>query len=295
MKPISELAERLRATVGLPLVGSLILLAVPAMAIELDVDNGLISIDAKEVAVQEILDALVATHRLRLVQQNPLLRKISIRMEREPLSVVLEHLLESSDSYQLFLPPQEYADDEGRGAPAVLWLFTEGRDDAYVIEFLETVLLRGNVGDRKGAVRDLRDIGTPAAVQSLSFALGDDDERVKNAALEALTTIGSDEAMLALASSLGAQQPQARAAATEAVAAAGGDAAMAYLDVALTDADPRVRMAAADALGQLGGEAARVRLRSALADPDGEVRERAVEVLEALDDDAMFQALFPAE
>ncbi len=48
-------------------------------------------------------------------------------------------------------------------------------------------MLEGEVGEKKEAILNLGRLGTPDAVQALSLALGDEDARVRKAALEALS------------------------------------------------------------------------------------------------------------
>lgn len=274
------------------LAGSLFFfLASVLRAEEADCDN--LTINAVNVPVQQVLDELAETCNLRLMQQAVISRPVNIDIEGKNLAGVLDEVLETSDSYLLFLPPAEYLDSQGQGVPGTLWVFAAGNGKHYAMDFLETVLLRGNVGEKKQAIRQLRLDGTVPAVHALSFALGDEDERIRNAASEALAAIGSDEALAAIGSMAHIGSPLDRAAAAQAIAASGNSSAEAYLDQALADDDLRVRMAATDALAGLDNEAGRHRLRAALEDPDPAVREQAAELLENLDDEAMFHTLFP--
>ncbi len=274
------------------LLGSFALLSTAANAADVSITDGLVSLTAERVPMQEVLDTLAERSDLRLIQHAPIDREVSIRINSLPLAEALDMLLDTRDSYQLFMPPPESADGGGR-VPGTLWVFAAGTGKPYAIDFLETVLLRGEIGEKKEAIRTLRNDATPAAVQALSFALSDRDRRARDAAIEALGAIGSDEALAALASAGGVDNPVERAAVTYAMAASGAASARAYLDAALEDDDPRVRLAAAEALGDLGDDASRRRIQAAMNDPDPAVRERAVEILEDLDDEAMFRALFP--
>lgn len=158
--------------------------------------------------------------------------------------------------------------------------------------FLETVVLQGAVGDRKAAVRELGNLGTPDAVAVLSIALADEDERVRNAAMESLSDIGSDDAMSAIASTIRSEDAAVRAKAAEALAGTDGYSAVDYLDIVLQDDDPRVRAAAVEALGDIGDSRSVNMIGTALRDPDPDVRERAAEVLVYLDEEALFRALY---
>lgn len=279
---------------GLLLAGSLAAgAAAPAAAVELDIEDGLVTIDATDVPQQEILDAIANRRGIRLVQQAALTRRVSIHADRQPLASVLDELLGTSDSYLLFLPAAAPTELGRPRIPGTLWVFAAGT--GYGLDFLESVLLRGEPGERKEAVRVLGKFATPAAVRTLALALGDDDGRIRRAAIETLAAIGSDEALAALASAALAGEPATRAAAAESLGAAGGASARAYLHLALEDEDPRPRAAALEALGDLGGDLSRARIERALSDPNPYVRERALDIIEELDDEALFHALYPPQ
>lgn len=285
----------------LSIAGSLAALAIGAIgaiaanAVELSIEDGLISVEAENVAVQDILDALAKQHGLRLVQQAEINRAVNVSADRVTVPRLLDSVLELSDSYQLFLPDSTQRSENNANVPPILWIFTEGTGDDYAISFFETVLLRGDFGDRREVIRNLKDLATPSAVNTLSFALSDADARIRNAAVEALADIGSDSALAALASMTADDDPAIRARAAESMGRADNGSANAYLDAALADPDPRVRMAATEGLADLDNNASRQQLASALEDSDPAVRQRALEILEELDEEAMFHALFPAE
>ena len=288
--PPSALSRPLQ--LRLLLVGSLsFLLAGLLHAGESDCDS--LDINAVNVPLQDVLDELADTCNLRLMQQAVISRPVNINIEGKTLAGVLDEILETRDSYLLFLPPAEYLDSQGQGVPGTLWVFAAGGGKHYAMDFFETVLLRGSIAEKKQAIRQLRSDGTVPAVQALSFALGDEDERIRSAATEALAAIGSDEALAAIGSMISIDSPLDRAVAAQAIGTSGSASAMAYLDQALLDDDVRVRMAATDALGSLDSDAGRHSLRAALDDPDPAIREQAAELLEDLDDEVMFRILFP--
>lgn len=161
--------------------------------------------------------------------------------------------------------------------------------------FLETVLMQGSYADKKAAIRELRLLASPDAVQALSIALADDDSRVRKAALEALARLESEEALSAIASATLAEDALGRARAIEALAKADSYSAPSYLEIALGDEDPRVRAAAVEALGDIGDSRSVNIISQALRDSDIEVRARAAEVLDALEDEALFHALHPPQ
>lgn len=168
-------------------------------------------------------------------------------------------------------------------------------DEPVRVDFLETVILQGAVGDKKVAIHELGQIGDSGAVAALSVALTDDDQRVRKAAGEALARIGGDDALAAIASASRDADPRERARAAEALALAGGYSAVDYLELALHDEDARVRATAIESLGDLGDSRAINIISAALRDPDPDVRERAANLLDQLNDDALFHVLYPAQ
>ena len=226
---------------------------------------------------------------MRLIQRVSLSSQVDYSAENAPLAEVLAELLEPV-SYLLFLPAT--TDDEG--IPGTLWIFAEGTIESLAAqEFADAILLHGTVAEKKSTIIELGRRGSLADVQSLSLALGDEDARVRDAALAALSGIGGDDALAAIASAARSGDADMSADAANALGVAGGRSAASYLDIALADDDPRIRAAAVEAFGELGDAAARGRIQAALDDPDAEVRQRAVEALEELDDEALYRALFP--
>lgn len=284
---------------GLLLLGSPVLSGATDQAVgelRVQLDSGVVSVTAYEVPLEVVVQEIAVKADLRLMQHVALDRPVSVSVDRQPLPDVLDQLL-ANDSYQLY----RRVDDEGgqniaASIPGMLWVFAKGAaPEPEAMLFFEGVILKGTVGQKKEAIRELRRVGTTAAVQALSVALGDEDRRVRKAAMEALSKIGGDEALAAIASASAIDDPLLRARATQALSAAGGTSAADYLTLALRDEDPRVRAAAVASLGDLEDDRHVHVIRQALDDPDPRVRERAVDVLEDLDDATMFRALFPPD
>jgi len=165
--------------------------------------------------------------------------------------------------------------------------------DAIGTAYLEAVLSQGNYSDKQAAIRELKRVATADAIRVLTYALRDDDARVRTAALESLASLGVDEATAAIASLSGDQDYRVRADATLSLAMAGGPSATEYLKLALHDPDPIVRMAAVNSLSDMGDDYSVSVIQQALQDPDERVRERALEVIDEINDDAAFRALYP--
>lgn len=199
---------------------------------------------------------------------------------------------------------------ERRPAPSLLTPeFAEPADEAPTIDvraavesieaepiraaFLETVISQGAVGDKISAIRELSRLPDDDAAAILSYALTDEDSRVRRAAAAALARIGSDEAHAALASGMNDDDASRRAQAVESLARAGGYSAVDYLELALKDEDARVRATAIEALGDIGDSRSVNIIGAALRDEDPEVRQRAAEMLDQLSDEALFHAVYP--
>lgn len=177
---------------------------------------------------------------------------------------------------------------------------------AYVparVVYLETLLLEGDLGQRRQAIRDLEALGDRLghrlddsdAVAALSIALADEDKRVVTAALEALARVGTDDALAAIASAQLDSDPRIRSGAAEAFGSADSYSSVDYLNLALRDDDPGVREAAIESLADLGDSRSINIIGEALRDADPAVRERAAELLDEMSDEAMFHALFPPQ
>ena len=175
---------------------------------------------------------IAAVNELRLVQHVGLERLVSVMIEREALPDVLDVLL-GDDSYQLYQAVETAGDsDNGQQIPSALWVFSEGTVVATAATgFLETVILQGENGEKKEAIRELGRLGTDEAVQALSIALADKDSQVRKAAMEALSNVGGDEALAAIASASTAEDLRVRADATYALAMAGGYSSIEYLRI----------------------------------------------------------------
>lgn len=264
--------------------------------LQITVDEDRVTLAARDVPLQDLVQEIATQFDLRLIQHADLDRLVSTKVERQTLADLLDDLLED-ESYQLYRP---VANEDGSSAdkpiPGALWIFSQGSALApAAAAYFEIVVQEGEFYEQKKAIFNLRRLGTRAAVQALSVALGDDDARVRKAALEALSQIGGDEALAAIASSSVHNDPRVRADATHALAMVDGHSSTEYLNLALHDENPFVRAAAIDSLGDIGDDRSIGVIQQALQDPDPTVRERALEVINEINDDAAFRALYPPD
>lgn len=264
-------------------------------ALSVQFDDGLVSVSASSVPVRDVIEAIADRAGLRLVEHIELDRQVTLDIDRRPLPDALAIILDN-DSYTLY---QAMPGDDTNAdiIPGTLWVFSEGASLAPAATvFYEAVLFEGSFRERKEAIRELRRLGTPAAVQALSLALGDEDARVRDAALSALSRIGDDEALAAIASATQGGDPRTRG---EAAAALGGgdrESSARYLTIALDDPDPRVRMAVIESLadvpfGTVPDELTVATLTRALQDEDPHVRMSAVDAMEEIGGDVAYQTL----
>jgi hypothetical protein len=258
-------------------------------------DNGLVSVSASSVPVRDVIEAIADQAGLRLVEQVELDQQVTLDIDRQPLPDALAVLLEN-DSYTLFQAIPS-TDNDADVIPGTLWVFSEGTSLAPAATvFYEAVLYQGTYREKKEAIRELRRLGTPAAVQALSLALGDEDARIRDTALSALSRIGSDEALAAIASAAQDSDPRVRGNAAAALASGDSETSAQYLAMALDDPDSRVRMAVIESLadvpfGAVPSELAVATLSRALEDEDPEVRMSAVDAMEEIGGNVAYQTL----
>jgi hypothetical protein len=258
-------------------------------------ENGLVSVSASSVPVRDVIEAIADQAGLRLVEQVELDQQVTLDIDRQPLPDALAVLLEN-DSYTLFQAIPS-TDNDADVIPGTLWVFSEGTSLAPAATvFYEAVLYQGTYREKKEAIRELRRLGTPAAVQALSLALGDEDARIRDTALSALSRIGSDEALAAIASAAQDSDPRVRGNAAAALASGDSETSAQYLAMALDDPDSRVRMAVIESLadvpfGAVPSELAVATLSRALEDEDPEVRMSAVDAMEEIGGNVAYQTL----
>ena len=258
-------------------------------------DDGLVSLTARNIPVQNVLQEIATQTDLRVVQHVPLDRVVTLNVERQPLPAVLDELLKN-DSYQLYQGVSiEDEDAADKAVPGTLWIFSEGSSLAPAATiFFEAVIFHGSFREKKEAIRELRRLGTPDAANILSLALSDPDSRVRDAAFSALSKFDGEEALAAIASASVDSDPWVRGKAANALSSADTESAVEYLHLAYNDTDPRVRMTVVEAFTDIPSEQAVAALSLALRDEDPTVRMHAVDALEEIGGEIAFQTLMQA-
>jgi hypothetical protein len=252
---------------------------------QVSMDNGRITVSARNIDAQDLLNELVALSGITVVQHAPLQRSLTVEFEHQALSYAIREIL-ANDSYQFFEPRDDRPD------AGILWIFSEGTSaTSLATEVYESVLMKGDVRSRLDAVRALRKLGTADAVAALSLATADADEDVRIAAIRALGRVGGEDALAAIASLAMDEDPWIRSEAAEALANAGGVSSGDYLGLAMQDLDPMVRAAVVESLVDEHGANAMQALTDALSDPDANVRMMAVDALEEIGGHGAYAAL----
>ena len=274
------------------LIGSLVSLCAHAGAageqLRIDIADGRVSIAASDVPLSDLLQEIAARTELRIVQHAVLEGNVSLQVEQASLADALGDVL-AGHSYQLY---QGVPDSP---IPGTLWIFSAGTAAVSAADiFFEAVILHGSLAEKREAIRELRRLGTPQAIEALSLALGDEDGRVRGPAIAALQHIGGDEALAAVASATADADPWVRGQAVSALSDGDSESALKYLNLAFTDPDPNVRLAVIEAFADNPGDQSIVILSMALQDADPMVRMHAVDALEEIGGEFAFDALLRA-
>jgi HEAT repeats len=241
----------------------------PARGVQLA--DGLLSVDALEIDVAELLAEIARQAGFEFRSSMAAPDRVSLRFARLPLDQGLLLIL-SGQSYTL-----KWSDSNappGARQPASLWVFDLRAETSGRVTATATTEITPDAVELLAALRH----GTPQEREQAAADLGQllplgQADPAKRAGSEATT-------MRALAAALADSDPQVRLAAIESLGAIGGDAAALALEVALRDLEPRVREAAVDALGDIGAAAALALLKRARADEVDYVREAADEAIE---------------
>ena len=266
--------------------------AADAAVLSLELASGQVSLSARDARLQQVVDEVVALTGLRLIQNVELEDDVTLMVDEQPLHEFLSILLDDY-SYQLFQAAEDISGAQSfQPVPGTLWIFSAGHSPPPgATAFLEAVLHFGSFTEKKEAIRELRRLGTDAAIETLGLALQDPDKRLRDAALDALSAIGSDGALAAIASTAFGGDLKARSEAINALSSGNAASALRYLELAMADPDPRVRMSVIDACADIPGEYAAMAISRALEDPDQDVREHALDALDEVRASTAFEAL----
>ncbi len=265
-----------------------------ASYLHVEVSGDLVTLNAYNIRVRNVLDEIARQSDLIVVSHDPLEYRLTLEFERLPLFEALRRIMRGQ-SYLLHqsqaATDAKIANYESRGT---LWVFSDGSADepghnqaaghsssntASVIEVLQSQLMSDDLRVRQEAIKGLRRLKVNEAIAPLSFALSDEDKEVRVKAIYALADIGGDDAAAALAAAAGDENAWVRAETAYALGTLGGDIAIQVLKHALHDADSAVRESAISAFTEIGGGQSARALAIALQDADASLRVAAVEAL----------------
>lgn len=248
--------------------------------LEVEFSGGLLTVEAHDVVVQTLLEAIASRSGLTLSYRDPLTHRVTIAFNELELPVAIDRLLHGM-SYAL-----QYAPDNAGNSASRLWLFSAGdpsrRDESAPSE---SALADDGAAMRLEAVAALADGDTDPFAFALASALVDESRAVRHEAVYALGEIGGTMSTQFLQHALLDSDPEIRSAAVDALAEIGTEQSATSLAAVLTDPDPALRENAIYALGEIGGPTAVDLLQQSTADSDEFVREAAVDVLRELDDE----------
>jgi HEAT repeat protein len=274
--------------------------------LQIDIVDDLVSLNARDVPVENLLDEIARQTDLIVVLHGPLEHRITLELNQFSLAETLRHILRDV-SFALYEAKNESAVKNPRHR-ATLWVFSgetanpmthtamqlrpsSASSSTVDIESLESDMVNGETHIRKRAVKGLRKLDANDAITPLSLALVDEDEDVRVKAVYALADIGGDEAAASLSTALNDASAWVRTEAAYALGATGGDTAIQVLKQAMRDTDQDVRESAIEAYTDIGGEDSARALAMALDDPNTSLQIEAVDGLGEIGGDAAIQVL----
>lgn len=257
-------------------------------------DHGALHLRAQDAPRADVVRALAQRFNLIVVEHAELAGTVTVEMDGGSLHDAVSLLLKDRFSFQLYT---QEPNDASQLLPSTLWVFPSGsaRPSAATVLF-EAVLYEGSRKQKLRAIDGLRRVAAPDAVHTVAIALGDDDPRVREAAVRVLEEEGSGAALAALASASASPEVAVRARVAEALASGGSESAVRYLGLAIDDKDPRVRLEVIDSLadmplGSVPSSSVIGLLEAALNDQSLEVRLQALDALEEFGGGVAYAAL----
>ncbi|MFQ5828837.1 MAG: HEAT repeat domain-containing protein [Candidatus Methylomirabilia bacterium] len=245
----------------------------PAAAIDVVVEDGLLTVDVRDVALADVLRAIGEQAGLKVSIRGDITTRVTRSFTDVPLEEGIRRLARGHSVALFHDAPQ----GETEAGPLT---------EVWVMESSPGQAVRTRVDPRERAtqlrtVRALARRRDEAAGAELSRILSQAaDPIVRSRAAAALGQMGSAQAATALTTALSDQAPAVRIQAVRALRRVEGERAIQALRGVLTgDRDPRVRRVAARALGALSSNEARWALEAASSDPDESVRREVTRAL----------------
>ncbi len=220
--------------------------------LEVTLTGDIVTMTARNVAVQDVLAEISRQNGLILVAHEPVEERLTLEIRSLPLVDALRSILRN----------QSYTFQQAHRAPGRLWVFSNGTEPA-----------------ERDAAENPGDADTDEVTMSLSRALADDPD-VRREAVSSLGIEGGNQAAAVIAvAAVYDEDASVREEAVYALGETGGVAARQTLEQAILDSDDRVREAAVEALAEIGGEESALALAAVLNDEDSSLRQDAVYAL----------------
>ncbi len=242
------------------------------------VEQGRVTVNIVGVSLEEVLRAISAQSRIRVVLHGSRPDTLSVAFQAVPLDEALRRLIQAN--FLLLYGP------DGNVAEVWVWRAPDARSVAGASEPLDSLIetLEGaEPTQRRRAVLALGESADAQVVEPLAKALEEDDApQVRQAAVAALEKLQGPQALTALAAAASDDSDQTvRLNAVKALARRGGPEAIDPLTQALQeDVEPSVRYEALVRLADVDDDGVRDALQQALEDPEEFIRKKAEEILQ---------------
>lgn len=256
-------------------------IAQPAdQAFRVEFSQGLLSVKARDVRLQDLLNEVARHSGIELRLYAPLDERVTRSFNELGLPQAIDRLLRGK-SYTL-----QQAGDGSASMSSTLWVFGQGSrvGSELALELPRVATSPEDAfGNRLEVVAALAETGDEPDTAALASAIVDRSISVRYEAVHVLGEIGGATSTGLLEQALQDADTNIRTASIDALAEIGGEDSARALALALNDADPAVRENAVYALGDIGGATATELIEQAARDPDALVREVADEILSELE------------
>ena len=271
----------------------------PRSAVHVTVDGGLLTVDARNAPLADVLRAIAERAGFWLTLRGDLSRAVTWSFTGVPLDQSIRWLAGDNGLVMIYAPTGGEAgerllrDVRVYGLPNGRVVTIEPVPQENSLDRVYQDLAQRDRVTRLRFVRSLAREATVSATDDLASVLAKEkDSAVRRVAAMGLGEIGGTEAVAALTAALGDKNRLIRILAIHGLGKIGGEESPEVLMPALADEDASVRIQAMLALHKVGGVGtAGVLGEVAVKDPDPEVRRATVRILGKLGSDEAWQPL----